>query len=360
MAEYKEDNSAKVYNQGDEYDEEDYDEEDIADEGSEDTESKITALWGIPVKTFAIVGAALLVVVLAFVIFSTRRSKTPASSDDIDPAILAEANDTYTDTSSAVDNTSDYDSAPSDSTGNDSLDGMVYNHDTGLWEEVAAADSGPVTPTDATSDEVLLLRRMGYTGDEIEFCLSEGFSVQELVDAAQELYDEEADEALKRMSDSASEEFRYIVDNTYFSQTGYEFVSLKDAPFGSYDYYQRNYTVNADYVKCPTYGSQLQLKCRVAQDLWVWYVVTPERWDSLPSEGNIVLRVNYTQYGVNMYVTSVTETDPTLDTIDSSSATAAAIMDSADANNVADGGGEDVSEDTNNKNEGEPSSEVTD
>ena len=51
------------------------------------------------------------------------------------------------------------------------------------------------------------------------------------------------------------------------------------------------------------------------------YVVTPERFAKLPQEGNIVLRVEYTVYGANTYVTDIHETDPTLDTIDSSAST---------------------------------------
>lgn len=118
------------------------------------------------------------------------------------------------------------------------------------------------------------------------------------------------------MSDSASDEFKYIIDNTYFGQVGYEFVPQKNLDIGDVHLKSSYFVVNADYVKCPTYGSQLQLKCKVASDLYVWYIITPQRWEELPDKGNIVLRVDYTEYGPNLYVTNVKEVDSTLDTID--------------------------------------------
>ena len=314
----------QVYEQGEDYQEDEY-EEDLEDESSEDTEAKVTSFYGIPIKTVAIVGAVVLVIVLAMVLFATRRKK---SSEDIDAQLQqALQENSYDDTYADAGDYSQTETPTAVDTG--ASGDMVYNPDTGLWEATGGSeDSTPTTVESATEEERLTLRAMGYSGDEIDYCLANGFSVQALVDAALELYDEEAKKALERMSDTASPEFKYLIDNTYFSQTGYVFESVADKEFGTYDYSTGSYTVNADYVKCPTYGAQLYLKCRVAQDLWLWYVVTPERWAKLPDEGNIVLRVNYTQYGVNTYVTGISETDPTLDTIDSSASAIGDIVDS--------------------------------
>lgn len=324
----------QVFKQGEEYEEEEFDEELLEDEADEDTEAKVTSLYGIPIKTVAVIGAAVLVVLLIGILFATRKSKSSEEIDYLDQPV----EDDYVEDYVPVDSESDTVSDTTSGTGD-----MVYNPDTGLWEEVGAGDSDTVVEEQsATDDERLKLRAMGYSGDEIDYSLRNGFSVQDLIDASQALYDEEADKALRRMSDSASEEFRYIIDNTYFSQTGYVFEPVKDKVFGTYDYEQGSYTVNADYVKCPTYGAQLQLKCRVAQDLWLWYTITPDRWETLPDEGNIVLRVSYTKYGVNTYVTSISETDPTLDTIDSSASTIGDIVDDVDGVDSSESGEADV------------------
>lgn len=338
----------QILQQGEEYEEEEFDEELLEDEAYEDTEARVTSLYGIPIKTIAIVGAGVLVVLLIAILFATRRSKSKSEDlAQIQQQYEDDAVEYYDEEMPVVDDGTPI--AESTDSGE-----MVYNPDTGLWES-ASAVSEPVVEETATDDERVLLRSMGYSGDEIDYSLRNGFSVQALVDAAQKLYDDEADKALRRMSDSASEEFRYIIDNTYFSQVGYEFEPVKDLEFGTYDYTHDSYTVNADYVKCPTYGAQLQLKCRVARDLWLWYIVTPERWETLPDEGNIVLRVNYTKYGVNTYVTSISETDPTLDTIDSSASSLDTIVGEADTGNVpvedTDVEIEDIDEDVQNETE---------
>lgn len=315
---------AQEFNQGTEYEEDEFEEDVIEEEGAEDTEARITSFYGMPIRNVVIIGAIVLLVIIAVVVFATRKkggaddAAQPADTD----AWLAEQGitpDNTTATTPVGDTT-----ATTPSTGGTVMDGMVYNEATGLWEKADASatdDTVTAEPETATDEERLKLRAMGYSGDEIDIALSEGFSVDSLIESAQELYDEEAEEALVRMSDAASPEFKYIIKNSYFGQTGYEFVDISQADFGTYDYYKGSYVVNADYVKCPTYGAQLQLRCKVAQDLELFYVVSPERFAKLPQEGNIVLRVEYTVYGANTYVTDIHETDPTLDTIDSSAST---------------------------------------
>ena len=84
------------------------------------------------------------------------------------------------------------------------------------------------------------------------------------------------------------------------------------------NYYDGQFTVNADYKKCPSYGAQLQLKCKVSNNCYVWYVINPRRWETLPDEGNIVLTLDYVVWGSYAYITKVQEVDPNLATIDAS------------------------------------------
>lgn len=295
----------KEYNQGETYEE--YTDENglplELEEGSEDTEAKITTIWNLPIKVVVLGGVAILAIVLLLLVFSLRKKPDSGNStEQFQPTTMPE--DTFV--SQPVEDTSD----------------MVWDFATGQYVPADQQQQEVVEEVDLSSlstEEQLTLRKLGYTGDEIATALKAGFNTEELVEHAKELHDAESSESLKRMSDSASEEFRYLLEYSYFGQPGYEFVNHSNDYFGTFDYYIDSYVVNADYVKCPTYGSQLQLKCRVAKDLEVFFIVTPERFASLPETGNIVLEITYTKYGENTYVTNIRETDGTLPSIDSSS-----------------------------------------
>lgn len=297
----------KEYNQGDTY-EEFTDDNGLPleyEEGNEDTEAKITTLWGLPIKVVVLGGVAIFAVLLLLLLFSLRKKP-----EQVDPVENFQAvtipEQTVVDTATPT-----------------STEGMVWDVALGQYvpESSLVTEEVEVDLSSLSTEEQLTLRKLGYTGDEIAAAINAGFDVTELVEHAKALHDEESKESLKRMSDASSEEFRYLLQYSYFGQPGYEFINHSNDYFGTYEYFMDSYVVNADYVKCPTYGSQLQLKCRVAEDLEVFFVVGPERFAELPETGNIVLKITYTQYGENMYVTGIEETDGTLQSIDSSSVT---------------------------------------
>jgi hypothetical protein len=126
---------------------------------------------------------------------------------------------------------------------------------------------------------------------------------------AQEVQDEAAKEALTRMSDTASPEFQERTQNTMYCMPLNTFESFTlDADTATN--YQGSYIVNADFEKMPTYGLQLQLKCKIADGTYVFYTVTPAQWETLPETGNIVLHVDYVlygTYGINVWITGITE-----------------------------------------------------
>ena len=290
--------------QGEEYIEEDLDEF-VDDESSEDTDAPIDLIAGIPKNYVYIGGVVLLVIILLVIVVTTR--KTKSKEEDI---VLPQQNEYY---QQAVDTT--FYEEPIVETVQEPVEpeyevGEIVNGF--MWDGTTWVNPEPAI----SLEDNKRLRAAGYTGDEIDYALKNGFDVESLIAASQELYDKEAKEALQRMSDTASPEFLYIIDNTYFSQVGYEFVPQKELPLSEQTIVSNSFVVNADYVKCPTYGSQLQLKCKVASDLYVWLILTPQRWEQLPDAGNIVLRVYYTEYGPNRYVTDVKEVDSSLDTID--------------------------------------------
>lgn len=279
------------YTQGEDYEEEDYGfEDEEAEYDEEDAELEIDTFYGVPKKYVYLGGAIILVIIIAVAVFSSVGKKSSTSNDDVP---VYDDNDFL--------DTSDYD--------------IILDDPISEPSEVIVAEPAVVDVTDVTDEEKEMLRGLGYTGDEIEVSLSNGFNVQAMVDHAKELRDAEASAALERMSDHASEEFKGMLYYTYLGQP--EVWN----PQGSRDEIEEqraSVKINADYVKCPTRGNQLFLKCKIATDAYVWYQCPPVRWLSLPAEGNIVLNVDFWLMNDVAYVTGITEADSTLNSIDSS------------------------------------------
>ena len=300
--------------QGDEFEEEEnddlVDEMDEDEEGEENTASGITSLYGIPIKFVIIGGAALLLIIVFVIVVMVWRNNTKNNEKAKDDVVTA---DVY-----------DYSSAPYDGEFRDGLFWSDYYQDwvsPDLYTQVSnydlsstgEEDTEEVSPLD--DEQNTKLRALGYTGDEIEWANEHGIDFDTLVAEAEKLRDQEAHEALVRMSDSASEEFRYIIENSYFSEIKREFKSQADVEEWERVYKSGSFIVNADYVKCPTYGAQLFLKCKIASNTCVYYNITPARWDSLPNSGNIVLQVSYVDYPKTRYIVEIQETTqaPTVD-----------------------------------------------
>lgn len=333
-------------NQDEEYDESELEEgEDLFDESDEDTDAPISTIYGIPKNVFFI---GVVVVVLLFIIvivFATRKNKadnnavTPTTdyaetvTEDTGGLVATPVDDGGLVASQII---SIYDSNQTFIGTTDSLEGSdVYGLD-GVAFATFSPTSGNVqcydsnnnfvgyysTSTETTEivDEETLttteeLRKLGYTGDEIEVALESGTDIQTLVDAAEALRDAEAQEALIRMSDSASEEFRTLVNNSIYCMPEYFFSPINSTDEGSYVYDQGVYTVNADYEKMPVYGYQLTVKCKIANGTYIFYTVDPTRWQKMPDTGNIILQVSYELYGAidtpGFYITKVAEISTT-------------------------------------------------
>ena len=335
-------------NQGEDYEEEEdygFEEDPDYDESEEDTDADIDMIFGIPKNKFIIGVIVAVLVILVIVVFATRKKK----EDDGDQIVMPPAvtNDAYTEDTATADTTYVEDTTTSASTyefydasgnyigtaegidegwsitdangnyvGDTSLSGTeVYDASGNFLAYYNPANSEPEADADTMfegSDQETL-RKLGYTGDEIQLALDNGVSTEALIEKAQSLRDAEAKEALIRMSDSASEEFQTITNNSIFCMEPLTF------PVESYDELTisetHSYVVNSDYVKMPTYGPQLYIKCKIANGNYVFYNVTPTRWVSLPETGNIVLNVEYQLYGndslVNFYIVGVNEVNTT-------------------------------------------------
>lgn len=276
--------------QGEEY-EEDYGFEEEEEYEDEESDLEIDTFYGIPKNAVYLGVAVLIVVIIAVGIVMTWRKNKQES----------EVTDTAYDDNDFLDTAEEIDL---------SLD-EIYDQSDEYYEETEDYDS--VSVSNITVDNVEELRRLGYTGDEIELAIDYGMNYQALVDHATELRDEEAKQALERMSDTAGPEFKEIMNYTFMGQP--EYVN----PTGDRSEYEETRTtvkINSDYVKCPVRGNQLWLKCHIATDAYVWYQCPPVRWLSLPESGNIVLNIDFYLLNDNAYITGITEADSSLDSID--------------------------------------------
>lgn len=376
----------KELNQGEEYEEEEFEGEgaDYEDEGNEDTRAGFETFWGIPKKIFFIGLAGVVIVIIAIVLITTRgKTSVDSTSSDI----------VYPEASTAT--TMSTPTTVYDSSGNQigycegTTDGFTIYDDNKATVGVIDSTVGEIPFCDQSGNQLgtyyvdasyvlsvtstetitsteqsiedfgsdattIKLRKLGYTGDEIELAKSMGISVDDLVKKAEALRDDEAKEALKRMSDTASDDYRNIINNSVFGlpELTFDKYDENDANSKTYD---SQFVVNADYWKVPTYGNQLFIKCKIANGTYCFYNIGPSRWAELPDSGNIVLQINYTIYGtknVNMYITSISEIDTTKITVnpqDSASDLTDIVKETSDGNSgLTSNGTADYQTDTEN------------
>lgn len=279
------------YSQGEEYEEEDYGfESEETEYDEEDAELEIDTFYGVPKKYVYLGGAIILVIIIGAFIFSSIGKQSDASSDE---DVVLDDNDFL--------DTSDYDI-------------IIDTEPAAATSDLLVVEPVAVEISDITDADKEMLRGLGYTGDEIEIALSNGFDVQAMVDHAIALRDAEAASAMERMSDRASDEFK---DMLYYTYLGQPEVWNPQGSREEITEQRASVKINADYVKCPTRGNQLFLKCKIATDAYVWYQCPPVRWLSLPDEGNIVLNVDFWLMNDVAYVTGIVEADSTLNSIDS-------------------------------------------
>ena len=335
---------ARITQQGEDY-EEDATEEEYDGESGEDTEAKLTSIAGIPIKFVVIGGVVMLLTLLIVIVFSLRgkggdadiyvppvdsqgQQQSPLQSGDF-TWLLADGT-VFGTTTSTADWTDIYNNgvavgciAPGGDVTLTSTSGVTatavsYGTTTtpeqSTEQPVTQTGDNSTTASTSSGDDIEMLRKLGYTGDEIELAISTGMDLQAMIEAAQQLRDSEALEAIQRMSDFLSPEFQHIYTNSIFFMPEQTFPEQGDTST-KWDI-SDSYLVNADYEKMDTFGYQLWIKVKIANDTYAFMIVDPIRWETMPSSGNIVVRVNYKLYGneetnVGFYITSMVEQDIT-------------------------------------------------
>lgn len=295
----------RVSKQGDTY-EEDGELTDNTGEAEEEVSQKITAIYGIPIKMLVPIAIGVLILVFAvvgltFTSGGERYDATDGSGEfemTFDDSSMLE--DPWATSETVVDPWAASETVTDPwATSGDAVD---------LW---AVSD----TTTTVDTNDYALLRKYGYSADEIDTAYAWGFDIDQLVEDAKALQDEAAKEALQRMSDTAGEEYKHLLDVTYMGQPE---ITVDDQRLVAAEEIVSEITevvINADYVKCEPRGVQLQLKCKISENEYYWYTIEPRRWVTLPDRGNIVLRLKIHQYGDDRYVIAASEDNSNLDTV---------------------------------------------
>lgn len=267
-------------------------------EAEENTSSIPDTIYGVNRHKFIIIIAAIiLVLMILFVYHKTVKQSETENSDiltggtDIDVTVDDYASESGFELSIESD-----DATPAEP---DLEASSEYQQETVSDPQVSIAS--------LSSDAELRLRKYGYSGDEIEFAIEHGFSVDDLVQASQDLLDQASQESLIRMSDSLSPEFQYMLDYTYLGQKDQDLIPQYNLPAEERVSYSEERVINTDFVKCPIRGLQPYLKCKLDDTYSFWYQVTPQRYCELPDSGNIVLTVQIIYYGDSMFIADAYE-----------------------------------------------------
>ena len=276
----------------DEEDEDDEDDdEDDEDDEDEDESSEIKTIFGVDRKYVLLGLVVIIIIVVGTTIFRGcgKKEEPEEVSEDI------------------VDDSEYFDMGYSDS--------MTYEDQydtTGESQEQAPAENHTVDDILITDEMAKQLSSYGYTGDEIELAKEFGLTPDVLIENAKLRQVNSAKEVIKQLSNTGSIAYQNLANMTYLGQEYVQApVDQTKIDSSKAKMSESEETIQCTYEKCPTYGAQLYLKCKIFNGVYVWYVVTPQRWVQLPETGSITLHVKYTLYGENIYVTYLEEvTDP--------------------------------------------------
>ena len=185
-------------------------------------------------------------------------------------------------------------------------EGMITITWNGQEMQVPVDEYGqPIYPTFAyTADEIANLRKVGYTGDEIESYEQQSMPASDLISQAEAEREAWVQEAVAPYFDTASEEWKNFMNTTWYGLPKVE--SYNPDPLSSQII---NYTLNADYEKVESYGHQLFIKIYLnAEGDYAFMITTPDRYAELADSGNMVVNITYTQTGDGQkFITNIVE-----------------------------------------------------
>ena len=152
-------------------------------------------------------------------------------------------------------------------------------------------------------DDIKVLRKWGYTANELEVASRDGISAKALVEQAKKDREAAQREALKVVSDTASPEYQNLLNMTWLGGEPLDLTGVDP----NIVYNTETWTENVDYEKCGAQGTQLFIKLYLDDGTAAFMAVTPGRYVELADSGNIVVNLEALTSETLRVITKVTE-----------------------------------------------------
>lgn len=182
-------------------------------------------------------------------------------------------------------------------------------------ERPTPADPNAVEPTETLAvspagvtvsyklDDIKVLRKWGYTANELEVASRDGVSAKALVEQAKKDREAAQREALKEVSDTASPEYQNLLNKTWLGGDPIDLSGVDP----NIVYNTETWTENVDYEKCGAQGTQLFIKLYLDNGTVAFMSVTPGRYVELADSGNIVVNLEALTSETLCVITKVSE-----------------------------------------------------
>lgn len=182
-------------------------------------------------------------------------------------------------------------------------------------ERPTPADHNAVEPTETLAvspagvtvsyklDDIKVLRKWGYTANELEVASRDGVSAKALVEQAKKDREAAQREALKEVSDTASPEYQNLLNKTWLGGDPIDLSGVDP----NIVYNTETWTENVDYEKCGAQGTQLFIKLYLDNGTAAFMSVTPGRYVELADSGNIVVNLEALTSETLCVITKVSE-----------------------------------------------------
>lgn len=157
-----------------------------------------------------------------------------------------------------------------------------------------------------SSEQRQALRAYGFSGDEIDEHEQAQDDPEALINKATEDIKNEKrkvyKELQKEMLDSASPEYKALIEDTWLAGEAHE---VKMPAGGIFDTIEK--TENIRYKKLESHGNQCFIKITLEDGATTFMTVHPDRYLTLKDEGNMVITYKKVVYGDNYYVLDMKE-----------------------------------------------------
>lgn len=152
-------------------------------------------------------------------------------------------------------------------------------------------------------EDVKILRKWGYTANELEIASRDGITAKALVEQAKKDRESAQREALKAVSNTASPEYQALLNKTWLGGDPIDLSGVDP----NIVYNTETWTENVDYEKCGAQGTQLFVKLYLDNGTSAFMTITPGRYVELADSGNMVVNIEALTSDTLRIITKVEE-----------------------------------------------------